>query len=294
MTHFSTLVQRMIKSMDVPGLAIPVAGVKLFHLGDEMPESITMYAPDGITVTSCQAMRSAMMDDAVFLTRDNIGCVAAAISLGLVDQYHPDPLEGAREYTEIMRKSIGKADGFVPPAPADFTRGMVYACKDSGRKEFGLFGEKDSGRYATTDIARKAVSYMRSIQPPDIEGVFYFSPDFEDDLIPDIVVLSLRPVELCRVIQGYQYLTGERVRADIGGVRAGCADLIVEPFLTREINFSPYCLGARLIARFEADRMGIGMPFSTFETTVAGLEDSMTGFPFPKYPGAVPSTGIDE
>jgi uncharacterized protein (DUF169 family) len=289
MTLFNDLYNRLRSALDVPDLVIPAAGIKLFRVGEAIPDAVMTYHADGIFVTSCQAVRSATLKDAVFLNTDNIGCVAAAISLGLVDAYQPDPLKGERTYTEIMRKSSGKEADFVPPAPADFTQGMVYACKDSGRKEFGLFGENDSGRYATTWIARKAVSSMGSIQPPDICGVFYFSPDFDDvDIAPDVVVLSLRPVELCRVIQGYQYLTGERVKADVGGVRAGCADLIVLPFMTGAINFSPYCLGARLIAKFEADRMGIGMPFAVFETMAKGMAASMTGFPFPKYPGAIP------
>jgi uncharacterized protein (DUF169 family) len=46
------------------------------------------------------------------------------------------------------------------------------------------------------------------------------------------------------VMQGYQFVTGERVKADIGGLRAGCSDLIVRPFLYNELNLSPFCLGA--------------------------------------------------
>jgi uncharacterized protein (DUF169 family) len=52
------------------------------------------------------------------------------------------------------------------------------------------------------------------------------------------------------------------------------------------MNVSTYCLGARLIAEFEADRMGIGMPYSMFKDVVQGMEDSAGGFPFPLYPGA--------
>ncbi|MBA3037295.1 MAG: hypothetical protein FP814_12480, partial [Desulfobacterium sp.] len=76
----------------------------------------------------------------------------------------------------------------------------------------------------TKDIARKALSEMLSLQPPTTQGVFYFSPDFEEiEIIPDVVLLSLRPVELCRIIQGYQYITGNRVKANVGGLRAGCS-----------------------------------------------------------------------
>jgi uncharacterized protein (DUF169 family) len=55
------------------------------------------------------------------------------------------------------------------------------------------------------------------------------------------------------------------------------------------MNVSTYCLGARLIAEFEADRMGIGMPFGVFSEIVQGMEDSAGGFPFPMYPGADPA-----
>ena len=64
------------------------------------------------------------------------------------------------------------------------------------------------------------------------------------------------------------------------------SDLIVRPYLTQDINVSTYCLGARLIAEFEADRLGIGMPFSIYKEIVRGMEDSAGGFPFQLYPGA--------
>ena len=101
-----------------------------------------------------------------------------------------------------------------------------------------------------------------------------------------MVVLSVRPVELTRIIQAYQFHTGKRVNASMGGLRVVNSDLIVRPYLTQEMNVSTFCLGARLIAEFEADRMGIGMPFGMFEEMVQGMEDSSGGFPFAMYPGA--------
>ena len=72
----------------------------------------------------------------------------------------------------------------------------------------------------------------------------------------------------------------------MGGLRVVNSDLIVRPYLEQKINVSTYCLGARLIAQFEADRLGIGLPYAMFEQTVQGMEDSQTGFPFQLYPGA--------
>lgn len=287
MNIFNNLIKRLIKAMDVPNLKIPAAGVRIFKKNEKVPKEVLKYQLDGIAITSCHAIRTTMLGDAVYLTMDSIGCIAAAISLGLVDKNQSSPLNGSREYTEIMKKRSGKGDSFIPPSPLKFTDGTVYACKESKKEEFALFGKDDSGRYIKKEIARQAVSDMLSLQPPTTQGVFYFPPNFEDtEIVPDVVTLSLRPVELCRIIQGYQFLTGKRVRADVGGVRAGCSDLIVRPYLLGEINFSPYCVGARLIARFEGDRMGIGFPFSFLEIIVKGTEESKTGFPFPEYPDA--------
>jgi uncharacterized protein (DUF169 family) len=117
--------------------------------------------------------------------------------------------------------------------------------------------------------------------------VFLYALDFDDeDVEPDVVVLSVRAVELTRIIQAYQFHTGKRVTASMGGLRVVNSDLIVRPYLTQEMNVSTFCLGARLIAEFEADRMGIGMPYAIFEDIVQGMEDSAGGFPFAAYPGA--------
>jgi uncharacterized protein (DUF169 family) len=289
MNVFDSLIKRLIKALDVPNLEMPAAGVRLFKKNESVPREIAKYEPHGMTVTSCHATRATMLDEAVYLTGKSIGCIAAAISLGLVDERQPAPLDGPRDYTEIMKKSSGKGEAFVPPSPLKFTDGTVYAFKDAQEAAFALFGKEDSGRFAKKEIARNAVADMLALQPPTTQGVFYFPPDFSGAKItPDVVMLSLRPVELCRLIQGYQFLTGKRVRADVGGLRAGCSDLIVRPYVSGEINFSPYCLGARLIARFEGDRMGMGFPFSILEIIVEGTEKSKTGFPFSEYPGAHP------
>ena len=287
MSNFNILIKRLIKAMDVPNLKIPVAGVRIFKKNEEVPKEVKKYEPDGITINSCHAVRAATLDDAVYQTKNNIGCIAAAISLGIVDKNQSVTMEGPRIYTDIMKKSSDKGESFVPPSPAEFTSGMVYACKDAKKEDFALFGKEDSGRYETIEIARHAVSDMLALQPPTTQGVFYFPSNFEDtEIIPDVVIFSLRPVELCRIIQGYQFLTGDRVKADVGGLRAVCSDLIVRPYLLKEINFSPYCMGARLIGKFEGDRMGMGFPFSFLEIIVKGTEKSKTGFPFPKYPDA--------
>lgn len=285
MTKVKQLYSIMINAMGVENYEIPMTAVKFFKKEDEIPELVQMNKPS-ISLTSCQATKQASLGDAALLTYDNIGCVAAAITFGLVDQNQAEPLGESRVYTDIMRNQSGLGEDFHPPSPKDFTSGTVYACKAADRMDFALFGKDDVGRFKDEETAKKAIADMVAIQPPTMKGVFFYSIDFDDlDLIPDVVVLNVRSAELSRLIQAYQFNTGKRVTASMGGLRVVNSDLIVRPYLTQEINIAPYCLGARLIAEFEVDRLGMGMPFHLFEETVKGMEDSKTGFPFHLYPG---------
>ena len=286
-TQLSTLYHDMIGFMGVDGLSIPLTAVKFYRHDDPVPPQVLQYQPEELTLTSCQANKQASLGDAVCLTYDNIGCVAAAISLGLVDQYQSEPIGQSIVYTDIMRNQSGLDEQFVPPSPRDFTEGTVYACHDSGRQDFCLFGPNDSGRFKTVETARKAVSEMIAIQPAVMKAVFFYSIDFsEADLEPDVIVLSVRPVELAKLVQAYQFETGERVESSMGPVRVVNSDLVVRPYLTGKINVSTYCVGARLIAQYDADQLGMGMPFSVYKTLVKALKDSKTGYPFHLYPGA--------
>jgi uncharacterized protein (DUF169 family) len=94
----------MVASLGVEGLEIPLTAVKFFKGGEVIPESVLAYQITDLTLTACQACRQAALGDPVCLTRENIGCVAAAISLGLVSPLEPKPLGGPRVYTEIMRR----------------------------------------------------------------------------------------------------------------------------------------------------------------------------------------------
>ena len=286
MTQVGELYSRMIYSLGVETVKISLTAVKIFEDDAAIPQDLFESFPEDITLTCCQACRQASLGDEVLLTVDNIGCVAAAISLGLVDELQDTPLEGSRTYTELMRTQSELEERFRPPTPKDFTSGVVYACQDSGRREFCLFGNADSGRFKDIQTAQRAIADMAAIQPPRVQGVFFYSHDYDDPaLYPDIIILSLRPVELARIVQAYQYQSGNRARISMGAVRAVCSDLIANPFLYGTLNISTYCLGARLIAQYGPEHMAIGMPFSTFDIIVNALEDSQSGYPFHLYPG---------
>jgi uncharacterized protein (DUF169 family) len=287
MTQVKEIHDRMIDALGVDDLTVPTACVKFYKHDEEIPTGVLSYEPSGLTLTSCQSMKQASFGDSVLLTKKSIGCVAAAITFGLVDNKQDRPMGESLVYTDIMKAQADDKEKFVPPTPKDFTEGTVYACTAAGRPEFALFGADDTGRYDSTETARRAVDDMIAIQPPTTQAVFLYSLEFDDaNIEPDVVTMSVRPVELTRIIQAYQFHSGKRVNASMGGLRVVNSDLIVRPYLTQEMNVSTFCLGARLIAEFEADKMGIGMPFWMWKDVVKGMEDSKGGFPFSLYPGA--------
>ena len=145
-TTTQRLYNRMIASMGVENLRIPEIYVRFFKHGDSIPDEAASYRIDEETLMCCQAARYASLGHPVLLTKDNIGCLAAAISLGLVDQNRSTPLDRPRIYTSLMREQSGLGSDFVPPSPRDFTSGEVYACRAAGKPRFGLFGPDDSGR----------------------------------------------------------------------------------------------------------------------------------------------------
>jgi uncharacterized protein (DUF169 family) len=218
-------------------------------------------------------VRHAALDQAVYLTKDTIGCVAAAISLGMVDPEDRQPMTSPLPaYVRLMEEQSDRGARFQPPTPGDFTDGTVYACRDAGRPDFGLFGPQDSGRFATRAIARDAVAAMDRVEPADTRGVFFYANHFQSlDILPDVILVDVRPVELTRLLQGYQFLTGKAVQAWMNPLRAVDADLIARSILTGDINKSSYCLGARSLARFGWDRLGMGLPYDVSELMVRGM-----------------------
>ena len=175
MTQIRELYDRMISALGVEDLSIPTACVKFYTEGEEIPAGVRACEPNGVTLTSCQGTRQAGFGDSVLLTRDSIGCVAAAITFGLVDKNQPKPLGESLVYTDIMKSNAEDKEHFVPPTPKDFTDGTVYACAAAGRGDFALFGPQDTGRYDSTQTAQRAMSDMVAIQPATTQAVFLFA-----------------------------------------------------------------------------------------------------------------------
>lgn len=253
---------------------LPV-GVKLVPIGAALPDGAT--APEEHQgVPWCKAVRLACEEgEVVTVTEQNVGCPAAAIALGLVSQFSESALVGTREYTDLMEQAA---------APADFTRGLVYACQGVGFPQFAIFRDADAGRYETLGAALKAVSGMKAIQPPIMAAAIAYRAEDLEDVAPDVVIAPLKPKHAMLAIEGYTFPTGKRVTLNTIGVRAVCSDLTAIPFLDQELNGSLFCVGARALGGWGGSLMALGMPLSVFRQVVAGMEKSATGYPYAAFP----------
>ena len=291
MSRFSDLYTRFEAVFQDESVKIPCCGLKFIQKTE--PDPIEAFSkspkwkdPYPRSLASCgYSYRSSRGGWTLRVTAGNIGCPAGAMSLGLL------PTDSAQVFTDgCYVKNMAK-----PATPADFTKGFVYAPKQSGHPEFALFGEEDCGRYETLEAARTAVAGMPTI-PPIMQTVYYYHPtESELEIEPDLVHLYCTPLQAMRVVTGYCFPTGKRFTMSCIGIRGVSCDMTAWPYVHDDINGTFLCLGARAITGWEEQFVGFGMPLHKFEAVVVGMEKSIKGFPyalFPKMSDFVPSSSL--
>ena len=133
MTRISDLYGRMIDAMGVEDLTIPTAGVKFYKQGDDIPAGVRGYEPQGLTLTSCQSTRQAGFGDSVLLTPKSIGCVAAAITFGLVDK-DQDQAMGESLVVYRYHEGPGQGPGALLSSDAEGLQRRYSLCLRGGRQ----------------------------------------------------------------------------------------------------------------------------------------------------------------
>lgn len=271
---FPEAYRRYMAAFGVPELPdVTAVGVKFVPRGEAPPPQA---APLEMAYTWCYAVKQAAKGEVPLVTRENCGCVMAAIALGLVGEDETEPLPGFRQYSQNMS---------TPPAPIDYKEGRVFGCAAAGRMDLALYGADDPGRYATVEAARRAFAEMPKIQPARMDAVVAFPPEEElAALVPDVVILALTPRETVRTVQALTFATGERFEMSTLGVGGFSVDLTAAPYVTGRPNGSFMCVGARVIARWDGNLNGIGLPWRHFLAMVEGMQASAKGYPFARYP----------
>lgn len=93
--------------------------------------------------------------------------------------------------------------------------------------------------------------------------------DFAID--PDVVLVIGKSYSIMRLIQGYSYKYGYTPNIKTVGLQAVCHDITTYPMMTNDVNITFLCPGTRLVADWEMDELGFGVPFSKWFDVVEGL-----------------------
>ena len=95
---------------------------------------------------------------------------------------------------------------------------------------------------------------------------------------PDVVVVVSNSYNVMRMIQGYGYFNGYTNNLKTTGLQAICHDLTTYTYNTKDINITLLCPGTRLVADWQVDEIGIGIPFEKWNQVVEGVKETTNPF----------------
>ncbi len=129
------------------------------------------------------------------------------------------------------------------------------------------------GTYKDMGICRKISKNMVYCQHDTYGLAVMPLEEFKEE--PDIVIMITNPFNGMRIAQGYAYNHGHVDNIKFSGMQAICQECTSLPYEESRINFSMLCAGTRMLANWQADELGIGMPYRIFEEVIEGLKKTM-------------------
>jgi uncharacterized protein (DUF169 family) len=78
---------------------------------------------------------------------------------------------------------------------------------------------------------------------------------------PDVVVVVCNPLQAMRIIQGYQHITGHRVKASVGALFSFCIDATTTPISKKDLNIAVGCEAARKHEGLRDHELAVGFPY---------------------------------
>lgn len=100
--------------------------------------------------------------------------------------------------------------------------------------------------------------------------------DYKED--PDVVIVVGKSYNIMRMIQGDGFINGYSNNLRTVGLQAVCQDLTTYPYNSEDINISLLCPGTRLVADWEENEIGIGIPFAKWFQIVEGVKGTTNAF----------------
>lgn len=130
--------------------------------------------------------------------------------------------------------------------------------------------------YKTQEISKSINDEMLFLQEEPAGIVVMPLENYKED--PDIVIVVSKAYNIMRLIQGNGYFNGYSNNLKTVGLQALCHDLTTYVYNTKDINITLLCPGTRLVADWQVDEIGIGIPFEKWNEIVEGVKQTTNPF----------------
>lgn len=130
-------------------------------------------------------------------------------------------------------------------------------------------GRLKKGIYNSVETSKSVSDEMVFLEKKPYGILIMPLEDFDEN--PDLIIVVGKSYPIMRLIQANAYKHGYTDNLKTVGLQAVCHDLTTYPYQTQDINISFLCPGTRLVADWEYDEMGIGIPFSKLFDIAEGL-----------------------
>lgn len=126
--------------------------------------------------------------------------------------------------------------------------------------------------YSSVSVARRMRGAIKSLHkmPVSTYGVAIV-PLRQCTQTPDVIIMVTNALQSMRIVQGYEYFTGKKPMVDLGAMQAMCSELTVSPYLSGELNVSVLCPSTRMLCKWSANDMAVGIPYELFEMITKGV-----------------------
>jgi len=122
----------------------------------------------------------------------------------------------------------------------------------------------------TLEIAQKMISTRQEFAPGSYEATLV-APLAKAQFEPDVVVFTLYPEQAMWVCCAQTYQSGERQNFRTSGFNSTCADLVVQPMKTGEMNITFGCYGARASSEINDFELYLSIPTPLLEPIAQSL-----------------------
>ena len=130
--------------------------------------------------------------------------------------------------------------------------------------------------YHSVEISKSISDSMLFLKEEPVGIAVMPLENYEID--PDVVIVVSNPYNIMRMIQGHAYFNGYTNNLRTCGLQAVCQDLTTYPYNTKDINITLLCPGTRLVANWQFNEIGIGIPFEKWYEVVEGVKETANPF----------------